>query len=455
MFFDVDNPYTKKTIKKLKFHSEEEILLKIEKFKDFKLEDNHKVKISKILKAIILDIKDHKNTWAVLISSEGGKPYKDAVIEVERALQSIEIAISELYNFAGNEIPMGLSESSVNNIAFESYVPYGPVLAISAFNHPLNLIVHQLVPALIVGCPVLLKPSLDTPLTAINFVDLLHNKGISKELCDLVLCNNDSTEALAKNSFFKVINFIGSSKVGWYLRSVISPGTRICLEHGGVAPVVISKNSNYKKYLENIAKAAFYHAGQVCISTQKIYVYEGLYDEFCGELISFTKKLRVGDPLDKTIEVGPIIGDNQYKKILKLIRESGGNILCGGQGIDSHNIIEPTIISDVPIDNVMNQEEIFGPVVLVEKYKELDEVIRKINNCKYAFQASMFSNDYNEIMQFNKNIEAKAVLVNNPTTYRVDWMPFGGVKESGLGNGGIKYTMQEYCYKKMMVFRCF
>ena len=208
MFFDVDNPYTKKTIKKLKFHSEEEILLKIEKFKDFKLEDNHKVKISKILKAIILDIKDHKNTWAVLISSEGGKPYKDAVIEVERALQSIEIAISELYNFAGNEIPMGLSESSVNHIAFESYVPYGPVLAISAFNHPLNLIVHQLVPALIVGCPVLLKPSLDTPLTAINFVDLLHNKGISKELCDLVLCNNDSTEALAKNSFFKVINFI-------------------------------------------------------------------------------------------------------------------------------------------------------------------------------------------------------------------------------------------------------
>src|SRR5688572_7192731 len=265
------------------------------------LKPHERIAILRRLAALVEGKRDH---LAVQIAREGGKPLRDAMVEVNRAVDGIGNAADELRNFAGREIPMGLTAASANRWAFTTREPIGVVAAISAFNHPLNLIVHQVVPAIATGCPVLIKPASSTPLSCVEFVMLVHAAGLDPAWCDtFVPSDNRGAEKLATDPRVAFLSFIGSAGVGWSLRSKLPPGTRCALEHGGSAPMLIDRDVDLDAIIEPVVKGGYYHAGQVCVSTQRIFVHQDIHDAFVQRLTQRVAALRVGDPRSPETEV--------------------------------------------------------------------------------------------------------------------------------------------------------
>lgn len=386
---------------------------------------------------------------------EGGKPYNDSKVEVLRAINGVKLAIQAIGGIHGEEIPMGLTASSSNRLAFTTKEPIGIVVAISAFNHPINLIVHQVATAVAAGCPVIVKPALTTPLSCIAFVSLLKEAGLPEDWCQVLICSDKNAEILATDSRVNYLTFIGSSKVGWHLRSKIANGTRCAMEHGGVAPVIIDENVQIEKLIQPLIKGSFYHAGQVCVSVQKVFVHHTIIKELSEQLVKKAKGLTVGDPLKEQTEVGPLILPKEVDRIEEWVKEAiseGTQLLCGGNKI-SETCFEPTILLNPSKKSKVSTQEIFGPVVCMYTYDNIDSVVEEINNSPFAFQASIFSNDVNFILSKAKKINASAVMINDHTAFRVDWMPFGGRDQSGIGVGGIQHTINEMTKEKLIVFK--
>src|SRR5918998_2714237 len=294
------------------------------------LKPHERIAILRRLAALVEGKRDH---LALQIAREGGKPLRDAVVEVNRAVDGVMNAADELRNFAGREIPMGLTAASAGRWAFTTREPIGVVAAISAFNHPLNLIVHQVVPAIAVGCPVIVKPASTTPLSCIDFVALAHEAGLPEPWCQTFIPEtNDLAEALATDPRVAFLSFIGSSRVGWSLRSKLAPGTRCALEHGGVAPAIIDRSADLDRIIEPLTKGGYYHAGQVCVSTQRIYVHADLQREFIDRFTARVEALQVGDPVLADTEVGPLIAPREAERVSTWIEEAvaGGARLIGG-----------------------------------------------------------------------------------------------------------------------------
>ena len=404
-------------------------------------------KTAAIIEAKALDL-------ARIASMEGGKPLMDSRVEIKRAVEGIKVAINEISQLTGKEIPMGLTEASSNRIAYTTREPRGVVLAISAFNHPFNLIIHQVIPAIATGCPALVKPSSATPLSCKNLIEILYEAGLPEEHCRMILCENNVTEKLVADRRVSFLTFIGSARVGWDLRSRLAPGATCALEHGGAAPVIIDKTADMELALPLLVKGGYYHAGQVCVSVQRIYVHESILDEFCSGMISLVKKLKVGDPLEEETEVGPLITPEEVDRVHKWVEEAGrtASILCGGKKI-SNTCYQPTLILNPPEDSMISQKEIFGPVVAIYAYRESEEAINRANQLNYSFQAAVFTKDLEFAMAAVKKLKATAVMVNDHTAFRVDWMPFGGNNESGLGIGGIGPTMREMTMEKLVVIK--
>ncbi len=390
-----------------------------------------------------------------LAASEGGKPYVDSEVEVHRAINGVKLAIEHLPQNCGEEIPMGHTRSSANRMAFTRREPIGVVSSISAFNHPLNLIIHQTVPAIAVGAPVIIKPAQTTPLSCLRFVEILHEAGLPEGWCQALVVENEDAEKLVSDERVNFFSFIGSGKVGWMLRSKLAPGARCALEHGGAAPVIVDKSADLDPMLESVLKGGFYHAGQVCVSVQRVYVPESLCKEFATKLTEGAKKLKVGDQMDPATEVGPLILPREVDRVAEWVeqaRESGAEILCGGKKI-SDTCYEPTVILNPPDDAIVSKKEIFGPVVCVYSYTNKDDAIKKANSLEVAFQAAIYTNDLTDALDTSKKLNATAVMVNDHTAFRVDWMPFGGRDASGVGMGGIQYSMHEMTREKMLVFK--
>jgi len=388
-----------------------------------------------------------------IAAEEGGKPYTDSKIEVLRAINGVKLAAEHIGQIKGEEIPMGLTAASVNRMAFTFREPIGVVVSISAFNHPLNLAVHQTVPAIAVGAPVIIKPASSTPLSALNFAEILYEAGLPKDWCRVAVCKSNLAEKLATDKRVNFFSFIGSSKIGWYLQSKLSPGTRSALEHGGVAPVIIEKDADIERALPMLVKGGYYHAGQVCVSVQKAFVHEDVADEFTEKYTQMASKLVVGDPLDPKTEVGPIIDPYELERVEKWVDEAkskGGKILCGGKRL-SDSTYAPTVIFNPPDDAIVSKDEVFGPVVCIYPYKNRNEAIEKANSLDVAFQAAVYTKDINVAMDTVNRLNASAVMVNDHTAFRVDWMPFGGRDTSGMGIGGIPYSMHEMTREKLMV----
>jgi acyl-CoA reductase-like NAD-dependent aldehyde dehydrogenase len=388
------------------------------------------------------------------IALEGGKPLTDAMVEVARAIDGVRNAVDVLRVAGGREVPMGLTPASTGRRAFTIVEPIGVVAAISAFNHPLNLIVHQVAPAIAVGCPVIVKPAPATPLSCVDFVALVREAGLPDAWCQTFLPEtNELAERLATDPRVSFLSFIGSSRVGWHLRSRLPPGTRCALEHGGAAPAIIDRSADLDRVIEPLAKGGYYHAGQVCVSTQRIYVHADLERSFLDRFAARVAALRVGDPALAETEVGPLINPREADRVSAWIDEAalGGGRLIGGGRLSDTTLL-PTIIVNPPGDAKVSTLEVFGPVTCVYSFTRLDDAVAAANALPTAFQSSIFTEDVRTALYAAERLAASAVMVNDHTAFRADWMPFAGRRQSGYGVGGIPATMQAMTEEKMIVF---
>ena len=414
-----------------------------------------KYKRIEILEKVVEIMSSQVEELTILCASEGGKPYVDSVVEVNRAINGVKLAIEHIGAFEGKEIAMGHTASSANRMAYTFKEPIGVVAAISAFNHPFNLAVHQVIPALAVGCPVVIKPATQTPMSAIKLVEILEEAGLPKGWAQAVVCNREGGELLATSPKINFLTFIGSGKVGWYLNSKVANGTRVALEHGGVAPVIVEKDADLEELIPSIGKGGFYHAGQVCVSVQRVYVHEDIADEVANQLSQYAKKLVVGDQLDPKTEVGPLINNAEVNRVEEWVNEAvtkGGKILTGGKRI-SDSCYEPTVIVNPSDDALVSTKEVFGPVVVIYPYSDIEEAFDRANSLEVSFQAAVFTKNIDTALRAVKRLNGTAVMVNDHTAFRVDWMPFGGANASGLGLGGILNSMEEMSKEKLMVIK--
>jgi acyl-CoA reductase-like NAD-dependent aldehyde dehydrogenase len=400
-------------------------------------------------------LKDRHTEFATLVAREGGKPWNDASVEVTRAIDGLKTASDTLRSFTGREVPMGLTEASAGRWAFTTKEPIGVVAAISAFNHPLNLIVHQVAPAVAVGCPVIVKPALATPLCCLRLVELLGEAGLPEPWCQtFVTADNGLAEQLAIDPRVAFLSFIGSARVGWHLRSKLPPGTRCALEHGGAAPVIVDRSAKLEQIIPLIVKGGYYHAGQVCVSIQRLFVHRSIAAGFIDRLSERVLALKVGDPLLRTTEVGPLITPREVTRVQQWIDEAtdaGAQVVGGGQF--SETTLLPAVLVEPPRAAKVSQLEIFGPVTCVYAFEDLEHAVQVANSLPFAFQASVFSSDLEPAMRAARILDASTVLINDHSAFRTDWMPFAGRRQSGYGVGGIPYTMAEMSQEKMLVLK--
>lgn len=402
--------------------------------------------------ASLMDAKrDH---LALQIAREGGKPLRDAIVDTTRAIDGVHNAADELRNFGGREIPMGLSAAAEGRWAFTTREPIGVVAAISAFNHPLNLIVHQVAPAIAVGCPVIIKPASTTPLSCLEFVAMVHEAGLPEPWCQSFLPEgNDLAEALATDKRVAFLSFIGSARVGWSLHAKLAHGARSALEHGGVAPAIVDRTADLSRIIEPIVRGGYYHAGQVCVSTQRVFVHDDIADAFTEALVDRVERLHTGDPTREETDVGPLIQPREADRVGEWIEDAvrgGATLATGGKRL-SDTTLQPTVLLNPADDARITLQEVFGPVLAVYHYAQLDKAIGRANSLPTAFQASVFAQDIGVAMRTANRLDASAVMINDATAFRTDWMPFAGRRESGYGIGGIPYTMRDMSQEKMIL----
>jgi NAD-dependent aldehyde dehydrogenases len=410
---------------------------------------------SDILRKAMKIMRERRGHLAFQIANEGGKPLIDARVEVDRAINGMELCIHEIGSQRGTEIPMGLTPATDGRIAWTKREPIGVVVAVSAFNHPLNLIVHQVAPAIAAGCPVLVKPSDDTPLSCFEFVSMLHEAGLPPDWCQAVLCDLDVAERMVIDPRVAFFSFIGSSRVGWMLRSKLAPGTRCALEHGGAAPVIVDPSADLNIAIPSILKGGFYHAGQVCVSVQRVFAHSSIVGDFAERLASGASALRIGNAIEEGVECGPLIRPKEVDRVADWVDEAsagGGEVLTGGRKL-SATTYAPTVLLNPPRGATISRNEVFGPVVCIYSYDHVADAIAQANSLDVAFQAAIFTNDLASAMLTYRDIDASAVMINDHSAFRSDWMPFAGLKQSGHGVGGIPYTMHEMTYEKMIVMK--
>ncbi len=414
------------------------------------LPDHRRIDILKKLAGLV---REQVEEFALLIAREGGKPLKDARVEAERAVNGIELAAQGIAGLRGREIPMGLTSAGAGRIAFTRHEPIGPVVAISAFNHPLNLIVHQVAPAIAAGAPVIIKPANTTPLCCRKFVELAHLAGLPEPMCQIAICDNQTAERLVTDPRVAFFSFIGSSRVGWHLRSKLAPGTRCALEHGGAAPVILCHDADLQAAVPSLVKGGYYHAGQVCVSVQRIFVDNRIKAAFSQAFQDEVAKLVTGDPTDIATDVGPLILPREVERVDTWVAQataSGARVLAGGTQIDPRTYA-PTILADPPPDARVSNQEIFGPVTCIYGFDQVTDAVRAANAVPFAFQSAVFTRDLDRALHLSEHLDASAVMINDHSAFRVDWMPFAGRGASGLGVGGIGYTMQDMTQAKMTV----
>ncbi len=392
---------------------------------------------------------------ALLIAAEGGKPLIDARVEVKRAVDGVRLCAKELLYLRGEQIPMDLTAAGAGRMSATFREPIGPVVAVSAFNHPLNLIVHQVTPAVAVGCPVIIKPADDTPLSALAYVQILHEAGLPEDWCQFIACDIPTAQQLVTDPRVGFFTFIGSAKIGWMLRSKLAPGTRCALEHGGAAPVIVDESADLEKMLPLLLKGGFYHAGQVCVSVQRVLAPRAMANALAQRIADDASKLVVGNAIEERTEVGPLIRPREVDRVEQWVaeaRDAGARVLTGGSRLGD-TTYAPTVLLDPPPDTLVSRSEIFGPVVNVHSYDTLTEAIAMSNALPFAFQASVFTTKLDVATRCAREIEAAAVMVNDHTAFRVDWMPFAGHQHSGYGTGGMRYTMRDMTAEKLVVVK--
>jgi acyl-CoA reductase-like NAD-dependent aldehyde dehydrogenase len=389
---------------------------------------------------------------ARLISDEAGKPMKAARVEASRAMSTYTFSAVEARKLSGGTIPMDASQAGEGKLAFTLRRPLGVVGAISPFNFPLNLVAHKIAPSLAAGCAVVLKPAAQTPLSALLLAELEDEAGLPPGWLNVVVGpSSEIGDVLVEDDRVKVITFTGSSGVGWKLAER-SPRKRVNLELGNSTPLIVEADADLDAAVAATAQHGFSFAGQSCISIQRVYVQDGVYDEFVSALLPRVEALTLGDPADEETDVGPVIDEDARDRILEWVEEarsSGAEILTGGE-LDG-DLIRPTVIANAGAELKVSCQEVFGPVVTVNRYGALDEAIDLANGTEFGLQAGIFTGSIRSAMRAAQELEFGGVTVNEAPTFRADQMPYGGVKESGNTKEGPAYAVRELTDERVVV----
>ncbi len=411
-------------------------------------------KRSKKLLQLAKLLEDQQEQFVDLLIAEAGKPRSYAESELNRSLITIRTAASEILRFGGEHVPIDFSNGE-GKTAFTKPFPIGPIACITPFNFPINLVLHKLAPALALGNPVVLKPAPQAPLSALALAGLIDELGYPAGSLNVLNCSNEVAETMVKDDRLKMLSFTGSDKVGWYLKSIAGK-KRVALELGGNASVIVDESADLPKTAKLLATGAFLYSGQICISTQRIFVVKKVFKELTSILLDEISKLKLGDPSDADITVGPIIDSGHIDRINEWVQEAkdaGAEILCGGTIHNKdHNTFRPTLLTNTRSEMKVCSNEVFGPVAVIEKVKDFKEAIDKTNDSRYGLQVGVFTNKVNHFKMAHEELEVGGIIINNIPGFRIDSMPYGGVKDSGLGREGLKYAMQEMSESRLIVY---
>jgi glyceraldehyde-3-phosphate dehydrogenase (NADP+) len=405
-----------------------------------------------VLAAASSEIKRRREQIARTLAGEAGKPIRDALVETDRAVMTFQVAAEEARRLAGEVIPMDLAPHGSGRMAITRRFPIGPVAAISPFNFPLNLTAHKLAPAVAAGNPVVLKPATKTPLSAITLAEILVNAGLPAGAISVLPMERKTGDRLVTDPRFKLLTFTGSSAVGWGMKARAGK-KRIILELGGNAGVIVDDSADLEFAAKRVAAGGFSYSGQSCISVQRVYVHERLFDSFTRPLTALVESLKVGDPLDSATDLGPMIDEGEAERVDTWVREAvsaGARVLTGGKRLGKA-LYAPTILTDVSQQSRVCADEAFAPLVALFPFASFEDAVREVNRSHYGLQAGVFTSHLEHTLYAFDQLEVGGVIVNDVPTWRIDHMPYGGVKDSGLGREGPRYTIEEMTELKLMV----
>lgn len=389
--------------------------------------------------------------FAQTITAEAGKPISDSRREVGRAIQTFAIAAEEAKRIPGEVVPLDLTPGTESYFGITRRFPLGAVLGITPFNFPLNLVVHKVAPCLAAGNPIVLKPAPQTPLTALKLGEVVSETEIPPGGFNVVPCENKVAEQLVADARFKLLSFTGSVAVGWMLKAKAG-NKRVVLELGGNGGVIVEPDADLDFAAQRCAVGGYGYAGQTCISVQRIFVHESVHDQFMEKLLARIRLLKAGNPADAQTVIGPLIDQAAARRVEEWIGEAvaqGGRLLLGGKRTGA--LVEATVMTDVKPEMKVSCQEVFGPLVSVTRYKCFEEALAALNYSDFGLQAGVFTRDIDRIFRAYRDLEVGTVLANEIPTFRADHMPYGGVKDSGLGREGVRYAIEDMTELKLLV----
>ncbi len=404
-----------------------------------------------ILRQISEAITADREALALLLCKESGKPVRYALAEIDRAAQTFLVAAEESKRTPKEYISLDWTKSAEGKEGIINYFPIGIVAGISPFNFPLNLAVHKIAPAIAAGCPIILKPSSSTPLSTLALAKIIDKTDLPHGAVSILPMNRTDGNLLVTDNRFALLSFTGSPDVGWEMKKNAGK-KKVILELGGNAGVIITKSANLEDAVKKCLVGGFAYSGQICIHAQRIFVHHKLFERFSNLFCEAAAKLQIGDPADEATEISAMIDESNAKRIEKWVREAvdaGAKILLEGKRKGS--FYPPTILTETNRTMKVNCEEVFGPVVVIEPYEHFENAIAHINDTKFGLQAGIFTNDISEMDKAFKEIEAGGVILNDVPTFRMDHMPYGGVKDSGLGREGVKYAIRDMMEARVLV----
>ncbi|MFZ1918280.1 MAG: aldehyde dehydrogenase family protein [Terriglobales bacterium] len=405
----------------------------------------------RVLRRIADGIHGRKEEIARTLAQEAGKPIKSARMEVDRAVFTFNIAAEETVRGYGEYLPLDWQQSTAGRWGIVKRFPLGPIAGITPFNFPLNLVAHKVAPAIAAGCPIVLKPAPQTPLSSLLLAEVIQQAGWPDGGFNVVLLSNEDSGLLVTDDRIKLISFTGSAAVGWAIKGNAGK-KKVLLELGGNSGVIVHSDADLAYAADRCVTGSFAYAGQACNSLQRILVEHSVYGKFVELFMAGVGKLKQGDPLNDSCDVGPMIRESDAIRAYDWIQEAirgGARLLCGGKRKGS--MLEPTVLTSTKSDMKVNCQEVFAPVVTVEPYNDFASALREVNNSAYGLQAGLFTRDAKLIFQAFEELEIGGLIAGDVPTFRIDHMPYGGVKDSGLGREGLRYAIEEMTEPKLLV----
>lgn len=452
---DIVQPYNNKPFAKVYFGEEDIISEAIDgaekAFQKMKSTPAHV--ISDILRKVSERLKERSEEFANILALEAGKPIKTARGEVGRAVHTLMLGAEECLRITGEVIPMDQKTYGEDRFGMVKRFPIGVIGAITPFNFPLNLVAHKLAPALAAKNTVVLKPASQTPISSLLLAELFMEAGLPAGALQVIPAKGEVGEVLARDPKVKMLTFTGSPVVGWHLKK-LAFRKKVALELGGNAGVIVHEDADIDPAVEAIANAAFLYSGQSCISVQRVFIHQSIYRKVVDGLVKKAESYKLGDPIEENTDIGSMISEDEAKRVESWIEEAvneGAKVLTGGKREGS--IYYPTIIENTKAEMKVNCLEVFAPVITVTPYVDFEEVVKAVDNSKYGLQAGVFTKDINRIRYAFENIEVGGVIIGDVPTYRIDHMPYGGVKESGNAREGVRYAIEEMTEPRLMVVK--